>query len=229
MNDLTILFLTANDLPAGWVAHHKRILLEAAGDFPIVTVSKKPINMPGLNLIDPLQGKSYVNLYRQLLVAAKAAETEFVAMAEDDVLYCPDHFRFHRPAADTFAYNQSRWSLYTWEPTTYSLKQRISNCTMIAPRKLLIDALEERFAKYPLDDDFPSEKWGECGRNRVERSMGVTLRKSEIVFSHVPVIHLNHPLANEDRQRRQRKQLGQIKAFDIPYWGKASDIVSFFR
>ena len=40
----------------------------------------------------------------------------------------------------------------------------------------IIEALEERFAKYP--ESIPEKLVGELGRERIERNLGVTLRKA---------------------------------------------------
>lgn len=163
-----------------------------------------------------------------MLRGAKIATTDYVAVAEDDVLYPKEHFDFYRPARDTFAYNQSRWALFAWGESTYSWRNRKSNCSLIAPRELMIEALEERFAKYPGDTMRP-EHVGELGRERVDRWLGVTVRKSVEAFSEIPVIQINHASATEDRQRRQRKKLGPIKAYDIPFWGRAADVIKNYK
>jgi len=111
-------------------------------------------------------------------------------------------------------------SVFTWIPEIYSLRWRVSNCSLIAPREALIDALEERFTK-----KFHHKLWGEVGRNKLEVQMGVTLRKLVEFRSEVPIVHLSHPNGSEDRQKRKWKRLAEIKAYDIPYWGKAEEII----
>ena len=43
MNDLTVIMLTPNLVPKKWAQFHKQKLLEAIGDTPLITVSKKPL------------------------------------------------------------------------------------------------------------------------------------------------------------------------------------------
>ena len=226
MHDITISDLTATKRPEH-VSECQRAILEiAANNTKIICIHRKPnFEFGDVHIIDSKQ-KSYENIYRQMLVAAKHATTPFVAVAEDDVFYSREHFKL-RPPLDTFLYNQARWALFTWGVPTYSMRNRKSNCSLIAPRELLIEALEERFAKYP--DGMPKEFVGELGRERVEKGLGVTLRKSMEVFSEVPIIQFNHENASEERQSRRRKSLGQVKAFDIPEWGRADNLVSMFK
>jgi hypothetical protein len=216
--DLTLLFLTANEVPVRWASFHWETLKKAT-DAPVLISSRKP--MEGMTVLDT-EPKSYMNIYKQMLVLAKRATTDFVAMVEDDTLYSKEHFLF-RPKLDEFAYNRSRWSLFTWDGT-YSLRRRVSNCSLIAPRLLLIEALEERFSK-PRPDNL----WGELGRSTLERGMGVTERKLTEFWSEVPVIQLNHDAGTDHLQGRRHKKHGEIKAVEIPHWGKGKDICANYR
>lgn len=224
MSDLTVIFLTANQHPKHFTKYQQQILLKATAGYQLITVSRKPINL-GKNILDKGK-KSHINMYFQLMNAAKIAKTPYVAVAEDDVLYCPEHFNFFRPPLDSFAYNMHRWLLFTWVPQFYSMKQRKSNCTLIAPRKLLIEAWEERFAKYPLET-YPKRLVGEVGRNNIDQWLGVTERKSVEVWSGTGVIHINHPQGTDSLGRKKR--LGEVKAIEIPYWGRAQDIAKEYR
>lgn len=225
MQDLTAIYLTLSRLPQHFADYQLRTLQEALGSYPCIVVSpsKIPWDVPHIRDDGPY---GYLNIYRQMLNAAKVATTRFVAIAEDDVLYPPEHFTFYRPPLDTFAYNQNRWALFTWGEPLFSWRNRKSNCTLIAPRELLIEALEERFAKH--GNDWHPDFIGELGRERVERGLGVTVRKSIEVFSNTSVIQFNHQYAHEDRQRRQRKSYGPMRAHSIPYWGDARTLIATY-
>jgi hypothetical protein len=219
--DLTIIYLTASQIPDTFAEYARNVLLEAIGDSPLISVSRKPLDF-GKNLIDSEQ-KSLSNIYWQMLRAAKLAETEYVATAEDDTLYHKYHFDW-RPESDEFYYDQNRFALFTWGTPMYHWRNRKSNCSLIAPRKLLIEALEERFAKWPQGT--PENITGEVGRGMVEKNLGITSRKSKEVFSKVSLIQVNHEYGSEDRQKTHRKSYGPIRAYDIPHWGKAKDLLN---
>lgn len=222
MPDLTILYLTASLIPEHFAAYQRKVLLEAAGDYPIISLSREPLDFGVKNILQ-IGPKCLDTIYREMLRGAKLAETPYVAVAEDDTLYPKEHFSFYRPEKDTFAYNQNRLALFTWGTPTYSWRNRKTNATLIAPRELMIEALEDRFAKYP--EAIPENIVGELGRGMVERNLGVTLRNSIEVYSETSVIQVNHDAGSDDRARRHRKKLGPIKAYDIPHWGRAEDIV----
>jgi hypothetical protein len=229
MNNLTILYLTANEIPHSWAKRQIKILLKAAGDYPIISLSRKPMKL-GTNILD-VEEKNYLNIYRQMLIGAKHATTPYVAVAEDDVLYHKEHFIFHRPRLDTFAYDMSRWSLYLWKPNLYSMKARRSNCTLIAPRELLIEALEERFDKYPTMEAYGDRQKfiGEVGRNLYEKHLGLTQWNNEDVRCHVPCIQFNHWNGTDYKVNGDRKRLGELKAYNIPYWGEASKLAKLYE
>lgn len=223
MEEITIIYITASELPKHFAEYARSILKQAIGNASIISVSREPLDF-GTNILDT-EPKSLSNIYRQILKAAKLATTPFVAIAEDDCLYHQDHFKF-RPSPDEFIYDQNRFALFTWQPI-YSWRNRKSNCSLIAPTKLLIEALEERFDKWPQGT--PDNITGEVGRPMVEKNLGITLRKSKEVFGEVSIIQFNHENASEERQVNHRKKLGQIKAYDIFYWGHARDLVKNYE
>jgi hypothetical protein len=228
-DDLTIINYTANRVPEQWRKYWTEKLLEAAGDLPIISVSQKPIDL-GTNICVGDIGCSSYNIYKQMLIGAKAAKTKYVALAEDDTLYSHHHFHFHRPHDDTFAYDLNKWSIYTWtHPALFHLKRRKTCCTMIAPRELLIETLEERFKKYPDPNNYPRKLFGEPGRNDYEKGMGVKERKAEEVYSIVSNIVFSHPNSEDYMHVKTRKALGQIRVPEICDWGTAEYIQSLYK
>src|SRR3990167_5124768 len=175
MEDLTVLFFTINRVPTDWAAFHRKILIDAADKYPIISVSRKPVDI-GMNLIDDGE-KNLSNLYRQLLRACKVATTPYIAMAEDDTLYTKDHFKSFRPPLDTFAYNMSRWSLYTWDEPTFSWRGSQVGAAVVAPREKMIEQLEHRFEKFAVNGVIPNELCGEIGLRRFEKQIGAHINK----------------------------------------------------
>ena len=220
MIDLTIIFYTANSFENKLSVGVRENLFKVAGDYPITSVSQKPMDF-GKNICVGEIGKSYRNLYRQILIGVKAAETEYVAMAEDDCLYTEEHFKKYRPK-NGFAFNMAKWSFYTRvKPPMYSVKYGKATCAMIAPRKLLIEALEERYAKYPDDNNYPARLWGEPGR--YEEQLGITVRPTEEFWTCDPIVVFSHENALGFGDLGARK--GYMRACDVAYWGKAEDLM----
>jgi len=213
MTDLTVIFLTVNRVPEKWAEYQKSVLLEAIGETPVITISKKPLNW-GTNLIQE-EEPSVKNIYQQILRGAKLAKTPYIAIAEDDTLYHKSHFE-HRPPKDTFGYEGHRWGLLTWGKPTYYFKDRISNATLIAERDLVVRSLEDRFKNYP-DNDL-----GELGKEK-----GTTLKRYESVYfwSEIGVVYFSHVNSLDPTEQHKSKRMSHVKAFDIPHWGRSEDLV----
>lgn len=224
MSDITIIYLTVNKMPEAWATFHMKHLLIATDGFPIISVSREPMSL-GANLIQT-EEPSYWNIYRQILRAARLVKTPFIGIAEDDTLYTRRHFTQFRPPLDAVAYDRARWSLFTWSPI-YCMRQRRGNFAMIGSTALIIEALTEREEKYPNGNTYV----GEIGRPIVERNLRVTQRKAIDFYSHDPIVNLNHNSGMDTDTARPRgliKKHGAMKAHDIPYWGKATDIAKIY-
>lgn len=228
---LTILFLTANRLPKKWSEFHKQKLLESAGDYPIISLSRKET---GVGLWVPqTEPISKANIFWQMLKGSKVADTEYIAIAEDDCLYSKEHFDY-RPV--TFGYNMNRWSLYTWGDPIYHMKYFLkTNATFIGKREDTIKALEERFSKYPLDyTPMPVAMSGEIGSG-IESVLGITPVRAQEFKTPDPCVQLDHDFftvfnpRRESVEKRHRKKLADIRAYDIPVWGHAKKLVEQFH
>lgn len=225
--DLTIIYYTANLINDSFAHRVRGQLFIASQGLPIISVSKKPLDF-GLNISDAESERSIINVYKVILMAAKMAKTEFVALAEDDALYTTEHFHSFRPPADLFAYNKTRWNIFSWsKPPFFSLKFRRTLSSLIAPRKLLIEAFEERFKKYPDTSKIPLNWMGEPGRGH-ERKLKVTPRKGIDFFTYEPVVVFSHPKSYGFEAQGIKKRAGYIRAYDIPYWGTAKKIIKDF-
>jgi len=187
INDLTIIFLTVNKVPKQWAEYHKKVLLEAIGDMPVITIAREKLDWGHINLVQ--EGEIGDNqIYTQMLRGAKLAKTPYIAMAEDDTLYPKEHFIQFRPQLDEFAYNNARWGLFAWGEPMYHWRHRIVNSTFIGPVELTIKALEERYEKYP--DGTPEFLAGELGRPIVERRLGLPSYKLVEFYSTVAIIDI---------------------------------------
>ena len=213
MQDLSVIFLTVNNLPKSWADFHYKNLLQSIGEAHLLTISRLP--MSGHNLIQDQQ-PSPANVYRQILRGAKELQTEYIAIAEDDCLYPSDHF-LHRP--ETLAYNMHRWTVFTWGDPVFSWRDRFGNFSLVAKRQLVIDSLEERFGMYP--NGTPDSMTGEIGRWRTDKQLGLTHYEPSIFWSKQAIINMSHEYGLDTRAKRHRKTLGTITANSVPYWGEA--------
>lgn len=224
-SDLTIVYYTANEISDHFAMNTRFQLLRAAGyDAKIISVSKQPMNL-GKNIVVD-SPRSHINIYRQALIGAKGAKTKYIALCEDDVLYSPKHFDY-RPSPGKFAYNYGYWNIYTWKPELYSWKGRKNLGQLICERDLFIEAMEERFAAHPDDSKIDLGVWAEPGK--YERQLGVTIRETEEFYTNPPNIAFSHESALSFAGLGTRKRLGELRATDLPYWGKAEELAKIYR
>lgn len=223
MNDITIIMMTPNRLPKPWAQYHREVLTTAIGDTPIITISKEPMDW-GTNLLQTEYG--YPNLYKQMLRGAKLATTKYIGMADDDVLYPKQHFEF-RPPKDGFYYNHNRWVLPTWQTSKsrafYFHKPRPGNGTMIATRELVIKAMEARIAANP---DLPGLFTKELGASN--RMMVYDEIPAQPFYTSEPAVYLMHDLTADVDAQKHKKYIWPVRAYDIPIWGSAEDILKKF-
>jgi hypothetical protein len=227
MADLTVLYYTANVIrePFGELVRQK--LLDAIGDLPLIDVSQRPLPGFGENICVGDIGQKYINIYRQQLIGVRAVRTQYVALAEDDILYPPSHFTCWRPPADAIGYDMHKWAWFTWQPACFNHPAiKWPTTGGIAPTALLLAALEERFARFPDERQIPLRYWAEVGRYETE--LGVTPRtllKFEAPEPHVVVFH---EAAIGYQYTGDRKQLGAFQATEIPYWGTAAQMAAWY-
>lgn len=139
---ITVLYLTDNTISHDIDSVVKRELLKSANGKSIVSVSQKPIDF-GDNICVGEIGRSWMSLYKQLLAGLSRIKTEYVAIAEHDCLYSPDHFEFIPLNDDTFYYNKNHWfvqwggnhpelnGMYSYWPKRHALSQLICRTELL--------------------------------------------------------------------------------------------------
>lgn len=244
MNNLTVIYYTSNFLDNTnpfFLSNTRKQLLFSAGDLPIIVVSQKPTKFEWReerfkNIVIGDIGRSHLNIYRQILEGCKAATTEYVAMAEDDILYSQEHFHneYIGTYPDMFLYDMNKVSIFTWiRPAIYSFRHdRMVINQLIAPRKLLIEALEERFKRF--DELIKQGKkesqiikyWGDM--SRYEDLLGVTVRPAKTFMCKMPSLVFSHEHAFGYLNHGKRKRLGDLRIIKLVGWGDAEDIIKLF-
>jgi len=233
--DLTVIYYTSNHLEKTnlfFVENTKKQLLKAIGDYPLISISQEPMDF-GKNVCIGNIGRSHLNIYRQILRGAKEATTEYVATAEDDILYSFEHFHHQIPEKTPFLYDMNKVSLFTWtNPPLFSFrtKRKVIN-QLIAKRTALISALEERFARVEellktTTEDKIIKYFGDIGR--YEELLGVSKEPVEEFYCTNPSIVFSHEHAFGYLSQGSKKRLGDLKIVELYGWGRAEDILKLF-
>lgn len=217
-SDLTAVYYTAYTIPESFAGNVRKQLAEALNEqYQVITIGRLPDVQP-----------SHVNIYRQALQGAKLAETKYIALCEDDILYSPEHFKY-RPKDKKFAYNMNSWNIFTWGEPVFSQKfnGRVNLSQLICEREAFIEAMEERFAKYPDESEVDLSVWAEPGK--YERQLGVSKQAYEHFTTNPANIIFSHQTALSYQNLGERKRLGEIRATEVPYWGSATKIKELYK
>lgn len=241
MADLSIIYYTSNHLEETnpyFLKNTQEQLLRASGDYPMIIVSQKPMmfGSKSKNVVMHNIGRSHLNIYRQILEGARTARTEYVALAEDDILYSWEHFNneYIGKYPDIFLYDMNKLSVFTWiHPPLFSFRHdRMVINQLIAPRKLLIDALEERFKRIEerIAAGEKEEKlikyWGDLGR--YEDILGVTVRPTKTFMCKCPSVVFSHENAYGFLNHGKKKRLGDLRIVEVQYWGRAENVMKLY-
>ncbi len=215
MNDITILYYTANRVSDYFANNVRQNIIDSTDGAPIISISHQPIDF-GHNIHAKGLVPGTYNIYKQILMGALLVDTPYIGCAEDDSLYTVEHFKF-RPPLDAFGYNTHRYQV---NRDIYFLRRRASMCMCIAPTELLVQTLCQKYAKYPR---FLSREechgWGEPGRK--EHMLGLPAVNLALYETDPPTLTFNHRQSTGG----MRKVLeSDIIADTLPHWGPASEL-----
>lgn len=246
-DDLTVIFYTCNFIGEEFASRIRKQLVESIKGLPLITVSQKPMGMEMFeghvgeykNICVGDIGRNHFNIYLQALAGAKEAKTKYISLVEDDILYSPEHFE-HVSSPGKFAYDRSIWGIYTWtKPPVFSWKGRRNLWTLICERELFIEAMEERFAKYPIEmlrEELAKKSkkishlkkiWSEPGK--YEGQLGVRVRDWEFYYADQPSVQFSHPTSLGYLGLGERKKLGEIQRENLEPWGNCEKVLSIYN
>lgn len=217
-NDISIVYYSACRIPEKFASNIRQHLLSFIPDeTPIISVTHKPVDF-GKNIVVDFPYSVY-SIYRQILIGAKEANTEFVMCAEDDALYNLEHFSY-RPPSDIFAYNSNCFRI-DHEIFFHRTRSNMSMC--IASRELMIETLEKRFERFPRT--LTPEEMGNIGGfgepGRFEHKYGLPTVKLEQFQTKIPTLVFNHR-NNIGGVRKTRTRDAVQKG--LQGWGRAIDL-----
>ncbi len=144
----TILYYTSNRENPIFEQKIRDNILAQSGDLPIISVSQKPI-MFGHNIFVGDIGHSYLNVFKQILIGAKEAISDYLVFCEADFLYPKEYFEYE-PIGDNLYRYDNVWLVFKNKGQSY-YRKRWSNGAQVAKREFIIDELE-KYMKNPKED-----------------------------------------------------------------------------
>ena len=136
-----VLYYTDNKLDQEIMDKCQRQLKRCVGEHRVVSVSLQPIDF-GENIVLPLE-RSVLSMFKQILAGLKELKTDYVFMAEHDIVYSPSHFMFIPQSTDKYYYNTNVWKVRMSDGhgLHYDCQQVSGMC---AYRELLIEEYNKR-------------------------------------------------------------------------------------
>jgi hypothetical protein len=249
--DLTIIFYTDNNLEETFAKRVQKELIKATEGKRIVSVSQKPMNF-GDNIPVGDIGRSHHSLFYQTMVGASAATTKYMALAEHDCFYTPEHFNWTPPDSQYFYYNVNHWYVQ-WNngrSGEYSYQRRKVMSMLICDRELYLRAIAEKILMLETGfeirkgqpgacepgvcDDRAAfveakEKWIEktyldkCKENPGHKDVGKETFSARAFRTVLPNLDIRHGM-NFSGGRRARET-----AMTLPYWGNFKDYMGAIK
>jgi len=225
---MTVIYYTANILKGYFERSVIKQLEIAVKDKPVVYVSQKPLKRKN-NIIVGDIGISNESIFRQILKGCESVKTKYVALAESDCLYTPEHFNFIPPKDDVFYYNENNWYAF-WNgdhKAKYSYVKRKALSQLICNRKLLIEAMKRNINLIDKGFIIRKGKAGACepgACNYEDAFVGTKNMWEGVKESNWSSEYFNTKLPNIDIRHgnnlNKGKRGSKIKKDTLPYWGE---------
>jgi desulfoferrodoxin (superoxide reductase-like protein) len=209
-NDKTIVYYTANTEEPAFEQRIIDDLKIKAGDMPIISVSRKPIDL-GTNICVGEVPHSYTSEWKQLLIGLKAAKTKFVIAAESDCLYPPEYFSFI-PLEEKTMYNYNNiYIIWKYKNGIYK-KTGYCEGAQICDREYWIERLEPLLPK----------DWVPYTRDEESKLVKMIFQKRK-EFTGNPVISFK---TRDGVSYRTTFINNKLK--ELPYWGTIKQLRTKF-
>ena len=233
--DINLIYYTDNCLDETIANFCRKNILEAADGKPIISVSQKPLDF-GENICVGDIGRNHLSIFKQILVGTQSVKTKYVALVEHDCLYTKEHFNWTPHKDYKFFYNTNHW-IVNWKTGEYlNMGRRKVLSQMICDRELLLKGLNDKISMLEIGAKILKGQSGACEfgviSNNLQydeyehyynilKSAGKDLGSySDESFSTVnPNLDIRHG-HNFTGNKKSRN-----RCFEIPYWGKFSDIM----
>jgi len=247
LSDLTILYITDNALDPVIADRCMELLDWSARGNRIVSVSQKPLEF-GDNVCVGEIGRVALSIDVQIKAGLEVIDTPYVAIAEHDCVYVPEHFDFVPKEKETFWYNTNCWLAQYYNPNWPELNGQFSKYPGRRVQSQMVcwadmfRGVTDRKIKI-LSDPAYQKRWpvrsrlGEPGTNYPGRSRKVFGRDPKLqhlwreVKDYInitgakdwetenPNIDIRHG-GNFTGPRR-----GKLRSYEIPYWGTLEDVM----
>jgi len=205
---ISVVYITANKEKESLAEYTRQELIRSIKGAELISVSQEPLDF-GENICVGKVGCSGHNILRQMLLGIEKATSPYVAIAESDCLYPPEHFDYIPPKDDRAYFNSNIWIFDTKKPS-FLRKSSASQCSLIGERQFLLKELRNRLAGKP--------EWKDGVEHGKNRPLTFKRGKWETFSTEQPIVNIRH---NKNMHKGWTGTTGK-RVSTIPYWGQAS-------
>jgi len=242
----TVIYITDNCLDKKIDTLCRKYILNSIGDLPLISVSQKPIDF-GHNICVGKLDRNSLSINLQMMKALEIVKTDYIAIAEHDILYTKEHFAFVPPDKEIFWYNENVMMLqyYSKDLPQHNgmfsfFKGRKANSQLTCGTEIMIKSTKDKIEM--MGDPawmrrYPSGRIGEAGAMDYNHAMRLARGKSVAHIkeklkdfisnykgknwkSTIPNIDIRH----KDNFTKNRR--GTKRCYKLPHWGTMEDIFS---
>jgi len=193
---------------------------KACNGYPVVSATLKPLDF-GANIVLN-QPRGVLTMFRQILAALEALETDYAFVVEHDVIYSRQHFQFTPPRDDVYYYNTNVWHVdsRTGRAITYQAKRTSQLC---ANRRLLVEHYKKRVARVEAEGFSRAMGFEPGSHRRPERVDDVSSATWHATRPNIDIKHgqnLTPARWSPKEFRSQKNCQGWQESDRIPGWGK---------
>jgi hypothetical protein len=242
----TVIYLTDNQLDEKIYRLCQKNILQSIGDLPLISVSHQPIDF-GTNICVGVLPRNSLTINIQMMKALEIVKTKYIAIAEHDCLYSPEHFSFIPPNDNLSWYNENVWLMQLYSaghPECNGMFSifpgRKANSQLICTTDMMVKTTQARIEM--MGDPawmikHPSGRIGEAGHMDYDHAMRLASGKSvrhikaklkDYIEQYqgatwqtkIPNIDIRHE-QNFTKNRRGRK-----RCYELPYWGTMAEVLN---
>jgi len=216
-NSASVIYCSSNREAPSFEQRIRDNILKVCGDLPIISVSQKPIENFGKNIVvgDDI-GVSGFNFFRQWQIGLMEAKTKFVISAEADCLYPEDYFTY-RPPRDDVCYRNSNLYVMPDQRDYFFYKKEGATHSQIIGREYFLKRLNKLFDGAPQwsaeEKNFPKERW----------------RKEDVV-DHIEHYRTKNPVVQIKTHRGMRyyTHSDRTPIRELPHWGDGTSFRAYY-
>lgn len=209
----TVVYYTSNREDPVFEERIQQNLYDNIKGVPLISVSQKPIDF-GKNICVGDVGTSNLNVFRQIQIGVRTAETKFICLAEADYLHPKEYFEYEPEVDDIFYCAMPIYVLFMHrgKQKIFSAKKRYCEGAIIVGKDFLLKCLDAMLEGQPMWMDSKTE---------IPLPYLFKLGKTKTFFTTIPLVTFK---TDSQLHRRVSHRINS-KTRELPHWGTVNELI----